>query len=89
MRLLDALQALPWWLALLPPLAAPLADASSTWPAAPLNDTGIDWCADDNSNHLGCPVSGYPGQDGEYGALEPAPNANRISPSGCGNIVQI
>lgn len=35
-----------------------------------LNDTGIDWCTDDNSlpnNNLECPVGGYPGQDGVYG----------------------
>lgn len=34
---------------------------------AKLNDTGIDWCANDSSNNLVCPVSGYEGQDGEYG----------------------
>ncbi|ANB01759.1 DUF1566 domain-containing protein [Ectothiorhodospira sp. BSL-9] len=33
----------------------------------PLNDTGIDWCADGGANFLGCPVAGYPGQDGEFG----------------------
>ena len=35
--------------------------------AAPLNDTGIDWCADGSTNFLTCPVAGYPGQDGEFG----------------------
>ncbi|EIY4763876.1 DUF1566 domain-containing protein [Vibrio cholerae] len=33
----------------------------------PLNDTGIDWCADGNQNNLDCPVQGYEGQDGEHG----------------------
>ncbi|NEX16856.1 MAG: hypothetical protein C1943_09565 [Halochromatium sp.] len=33
----------------------------------PINDTGIDWCADDNANNLACPVSAYPGQDGDSG----------------------
>ena len=33
----------------------------------PLNDTGIDWCADGGTNFLTCPVAGYPGQDGEFG----------------------
>ena len=32
-----------------------------------LNDTGIDWCADGNTNFLACPVALYPGQDGDYG----------------------
>jgi uncharacterized repeat protein (TIGR02543 family) len=32
-----------------------------------LNDTGIDWCADGDTNNLDCPVAGYPGQDGVYG----------------------
>ncbi len=34
---------------------------------SPLNDTGITWCADDSDNDLSCPVTGYPGQDAEYG----------------------
>lgn len=32
-----------------------------------LNDTGIDWCADGNTNDLGCPVTTHRGQDGDYG----------------------
>lgn len=32
-----------------------------------LNDTGITQCADDVANDLDCPVSGFPGQDGETG----------------------
>ncbi|WP_288985915.1 DUF1566 domain-containing protein [uncultured Pseudoalteromonas sp.] len=32
-----------------------------------LNDTGITWCADSNNNNLDCPVTGYEGQDAEYG----------------------
>lgn len=33
----------------------------------PLNDTGINLCADASQNNLACPVSGFPGQDAEYG----------------------
>jgi pimeloyl-ACP methyl ester carboxylesterase len=36
-------------------------------PIEPLNDTGIDWCANAAQNFLACPVDGYPGQDAEYG----------------------
>lgn len=36
-------------------------------PSYPLNDTGIDWCADGTTNFLPCPVAGYPGQDAESG----------------------
>lgn len=32
-----------------------------------LNDTGIDWCADADTNRLDCPLAGYPGQDGDNG----------------------
>ena len=32
-----------------------------------LNDTGIDWCADDTNNNLACPLESHPGQDGVYG----------------------
>ena len=32
-----------------------------------LNDTGIDWCADFNTNNLDCPVLDWPGQDGDFG----------------------
>jgi len=32
-----------------------------------LNDTGIEWCANGNTNNLDCPVAGFPGQDGEFG----------------------
>lgn len=32
-----------------------------------LNDTGIDWCANANTNNLACPVAGFAGQDGEHG----------------------
>jgi len=37
-----------------------------------LNDTGVDWCGNDDNNNLSCPVSEFPGQDGEFGrdALE-------------------
>ncbi|HEC15770.1 MAG TPA: DUF1566 domain-containing protein [Sedimenticola sp.] len=33
----------------------------------PLNDTGITTCADAVHNDLACPVTGFPGQDGESG----------------------
>lgn len=33
----------------------------------PLNDTGIDWCANATTNTLSCPQSGFPDQDGDYG----------------------
>jgi len=32
-----------------------------------LNDTGITTCSDETTNGLPCPVSGFEGQDGEYG----------------------
>jgi hypothetical protein len=32
-----------------------------------LNDTGISLCADGDTNNLGCPVAGYPSQDGDLG----------------------
>jgi hypothetical protein len=32
-----------------------------------LNDTGITWCANQNTNFLSCPVAGFPGQDAGYG----------------------
>jgi hypothetical protein len=31
------------------------------------NDTGIDWCANEDENELECPVANYPAQDGESG----------------------
>ena len=34
---------------------------------SPLNDTGIDWCADGSRNFLDCPVDGYPWQDAQDG----------------------
>ncbi len=43
------------------PLPAPAVSTSR------LNDTGIDWCADNGSDHLDCPVSLLPLQDGEVG----------------------
>lgn len=52
--------------------------AAGSWaaeaPAWPLNDTGIDWCADSGNNRLTCPVTGYPGQDAEYGRDETRDN---------------
>jgi hypothetical protein len=40
----------------------------------PLNDTGIDWCANASQNNLPCPVTGYPGQDAQYGRDQTANN---------------
>lgn len=37
-------------------------------PTGRLNDTGIQWCANGNTNGLPCPVADYPGQDGESGS---------------------
>jgi len=34
---------------------------------AGINDTGITTCSNETENGLPCPVSGYPGQDAEYG----------------------
>ena len=36
-------------------------------PRTPLNDTGIDWCANGSSNNLTCPVTDYPWQDAQDG----------------------
>jgi hypothetical protein len=36
-------------------------------PTGLLNDTGIDWCANETTNNLPCPVAGFAGQDGEHG----------------------
>ena len=33
----------------------------------PYKDTGIDWCADNATNFLPCPVAGFPRQDAEFG----------------------
>ncbi|MBP8282815.1 MAG: DUF1566 domain-containing protein [Chromatiaceae bacterium] len=38
-----------------------------TAPTWPLNDTGIDWCANGTTNYLACPVAGWPGQDAQDG----------------------
>ena len=32
-----------------------------------LNDTGIDWCANETQNLLACPIAGYPWQDAQDG----------------------
>ncbi len=32
-----------------------------------INDTGIDWCADDSNNGLMCPLGSHPSQDGDHG----------------------
>ncbi len=48
--------------------AACTIDASFAFePIGDLNDTGIDWCANANTNNLDCPVAGFEGQDGDFG----------------------
>jgi hypothetical protein len=32
-----------------------------------LNDTGINTCSNNTKNGLSCPVTGFPGQDAQYG----------------------
>ena len=34
---------------------------------APLNDTGVFWCANNEVGRLTCPQSGFPDQDGDHG----------------------
>jgi hypothetical protein len=47
--------------------AIDLRDDGGRGGTAPLNDTGIDWCADGSQNGLACPVTGYPWQDAQDG----------------------
>ncbi len=47
--------------------SAPSGEISAFAATQPLNDTGIDWCADGSQNNLDCPVHGYEGQDGDHG----------------------
>ncbi|HGS4722859.1 TPA: DUF1566 domain-containing protein [Vibrio cholerae] len=47
--------------------SAPSGETSFFAATQPLNDSGVDWCADGNQNNLDCPVQGYEGQDGEHG----------------------
>lgn len=59
--------------------------ATPSAPAAPLtelrlNDTGVDWCMDDVSVRLSCPVVGFPGQDGDFG---------RDAASAAGTLVKV
>jgi hypothetical protein len=57
----------PWCLALLAALWTGGVGAALV-PAWPLNDTGIDWWADDSQNRLPAPPTGYPrGQDASLG----------------------
>jgi hypothetical protein len=52
--------------------------------SGPLNDTGIDWCANQNTNYLPCPVSSHPSQDGDHGRDAQA-LAGTLSKVGGGN----
>lgn len=47
--------------------SAPSGEISAFAATQPLNDTGVDWCADGSQNNLDCPVQGYEGQDGDHG----------------------
>ncbi|MCG5499156.1 DUF1566 domain-containing protein, partial [Ectothiorhodospira variabilis] len=51
-------------------------DGAMAGPAKRLNDTGIDWCVDGDTNNLACPVAGYPGQDGDFGRDAAARDGN-------------
>ena len=51
-------------------IALPLSIASTNLAAAEpirLNDTGVDWCGNNQAIKVDCPQSGHPGQDGETG----------------------
>ncbi|NEX17213.1 MAG: hypothetical protein C1943_11410 [Halochromatium sp.] len=57
-----------WWIIGIILIAAIAFSANSNaLPSRLLNDTGINWCADDQNNDLACSVSGYPRQDGDVG----------------------
>jgi len=43
------------------------ASANHCVQAGRLNDTGIDWCANETQNFLACPVANYPWQDAQDG----------------------
>ena len=47
--------------------AIDLRDGDGLGGTEPLNDTGIDWCANATQNFLVCPVAGFPEQDGDSG----------------------
>lgn len=47
--------------------SAPSGEISAFAATQPLNDTGVDWCADGSQNNLDCPVQGYEEQDGDHG----------------------
>lgn len=49
-----------------------------------LNDTGIDWCANDTTNNLACPVASHRGQDGEHGR-DALARAGQLQKVGGGN----
>jgi hypothetical protein len=51
---------------------------------APLNDTGISWCANDTTNNLPCPVASHRGQDGEHGR-DALARAGQLQKVGGGN----
>lgn len=36
-------------------------------PIVAINDTGLNWCANDSTNNLNCPQAGFPDQDGDHG----------------------
>ncbi|AHK79076.1 hypothetical protein M911_07785 [Ectothiorhodospira haloalkaliphila] len=64
--------------------ATPTGDGVELPATQALNDTGIDWCADGDTNFLDCPVAGYPGQDGEFGR-DAAARAGTLEKVGAGD----
>lgn len=50
----------------------------------PLNDTGLNFCANATSNGLNCPVDGYSGQDAEFGR-DALAAAGRLQKIGAGH----
>ena len=51
-------------------------DTSAPVITSRLNDTGITSCSNEDTNGLSCPVSGFPGQDGQMGRDEHAAEEN-------------
>jgi hypothetical protein len=61
-----------------------MAESSSATGTGKLNDTGIDWCANDSTNYLACPVASHPGQDGDHGR-DALARAGQLQKVGGGN----
>lgn len=48
-------------------VTASFSGTSSPPTVSTLNDTGIDWCANNTTNNLSCPQAAFPDQDGDHG----------------------